>query len=29
MCTLEMHMQCYDRFYEVVPNEKEHAELAV
>ena len=29
MCTLEMHMQCYDRFFEVLPNEKEHAELAV
>ena len=29
MCTFEMHMQCYDRFFEVVPNEKEHAELAV
>ena len=29
MCMLEMHMQCYDRFFEVVPSEREHAELAV
>ena len=29
MCILEMHMQCYDRFFEVLPNEIENAELAV
>lgn len=29
MCMLEMHMQCYDRFFEVLPNERERAELAV
>ena len=29
MCMLEMHIQCYDRFFEVVPHERENAELAV
>lgn len=29
MCILEMHIQCYDRFFEVLPNERENAELAV
>ena len=29
MCILEMQVQCYDQFFEVSPNEIEHAELAV
>ncbi|HZS77733.1 MAG TPA: hypothetical protein VFA41_14060 [Ktedonobacteraceae bacterium] len=29
MCKLEMHMQCYDRFFEVLPTEVESAEIAV
>lgn len=29
MCTIEVQAQCYDRFFEVVPEEKEKAELAV
>ena len=27
MCTLKAHFQCYDRFFEVYPNEVEHNEL--
>lgn len=27
MCTLQAHMQCYDRFSEVIPNEVEYNEL--
>ena len=27
MCTLQAHMQCYDRFFEVFSNEVEHNEL--
>ena len=27
MCTLQAHMQCYDRFFEVIPNEVEYNEL--
>lgn len=29
MCILKIHMQCYDRFFEVLPDEVENAELAV
>ena len=29
MCIIEVLAQCYDRFFEVVPEEKEKAELAV
>ena len=29
MCTIEIQAQCYDRFFEVVPEEKEKAEFAV
>jgi hypothetical protein len=29
MCILEMQIQCYDQFFEVSPDEVEHAELAV
>jgi hypothetical protein len=27
MCTLKAHFQCFDRFFEVSPNEVEHNEL--
>src|ERR1700730_7155991 len=29
MCMLQLHMQCIDQFFEVVPEEKESAELVV
>lgn len=29
MCILQIHMQCYDRFFEVLPEEVENAELTV
>ncbi len=29
MCMLQIHMQCYNGFFEVAPEEKEHAELFV
>jgi hypothetical protein len=29
MCTLQIHVQCYDRFFEVFPDEVENAELTV
>jgi hypothetical protein len=29
MCRLEMHVECSDTFFEVLPNEVEYAELAV
>ena len=29
MCLLEVHAQCYDRFFEVSPDEVENAELMV
>ncbi len=29
MCILQIHAQCYDRFFEVVPGEVENAELTV
>ena len=29
MCRLEMHVQCSDAFFEVLPNEVEYTELAV
>ena len=29
MCNLQIHAQCYDRFFEVVPGEVENAELTV
>src|SRR6266550_4250890 len=29
MCILEVHVQCYDRFFEVSPDEVENAELMV
>lgn len=29
MCMLHLHMQCDDRFFEVVPDEKENAELFI
>lgn len=29
MCTLQAHMQCYDRFFEVYTNEVEYSELMI
>ena len=29
MCFLEIHAQCYDRFFEVIPGDVENAELTV
>ena len=29
MCNLEVHVQCYDKFFEVSPDEVENAELMV
>ena len=29
MCILQIHLQCYDRFFEVLPDEVENAELIV
>ena len=29
MCILQIHLQCYDRFFEVLPDEVENAELTV
>lgn len=29
MCTIEVLLQCYDRFFEVIPEEKEKVELAI
>jgi hypothetical protein len=29
MCILQIHVQCYDRFFEVFPDEVENAELTV
>ena len=29
MCILQIHVQCYDRFFEVLPDEVENAELMV
>ncbi len=29
MCTLQIFMQCYDKFYEIAFDEREHAELFV
>ncbi len=29
MCTIQIRVQCPDEFFEVVPNELEHAELTV
>ena len=29
MCILQIHLQCYDRFFEVLPGEVENAELTV
>jgi hypothetical protein len=29
MCTLQIHMQCYDKFFEVIPDDVETAELMV
>ena len=29
MCILEVHVQCYDKFFEVSPDEVENAELVV
>lgn len=29
MCTIKVLLQCYDRFFEVVPEEKETVELAI
>jgi len=29
MCTLQAHMQCYDRFFEVFSHEVEHNELII
>ena len=29
MCTLQIFMQCYDKFFEIAPTEKENAELFV
>jgi len=29
MCILQMYVQCYDRFFEVLPEEVENAELTV
>jgi hypothetical protein len=29
MCFLQIHVQCYDKFFEVLPEEVENAELAV
>jgi hypothetical protein len=29
MCILQIHAQCYDRYFEIVPSEVENAELTV